>query len=1098
MNRITIETAKEKLKRISLIFFTSSFLLVGCEVANKQNTDFITDEELRIGFQSPPENIQTTVYWHWVNDNISKEGVIKDLYAMKEKGINRAFIANIGLNDTPTLTYGNVKFQSEEWWDILHAALKTAGELNIEMGIFNTPGWSQSGGPWVKPEQAMRYLASSHATVEGGKKVTVTLPKPNVDFQDVKVIAYPVLNKEGTKLNNKNAKIAAIPNQSSLNKLLEGDNTAEVFLKSDANKNVTIDIIADTEFTLRTLKLFTQPTQLNCPAKLQVKEKGQYKTLKEFKIDRYNAAENVGFDPYAPIVISVPAVKGKEFRIVASNVQQIGLRDIVLSSVPTVERYPEKTIAKMFQSPLPYWHEYQWETGPVVDDVSLLIDNNRVLDISQYLSGDKLAWDAPQGDWVITRMGMTKTGSFNAPASEEFTGLEIDKMSAEHTKAHFDAFMGEVLRRIPAEDRKTWKVVVQDSYETGGQNFTDGFIEKFKERYGYDMVPFLPVYNGVVVQSMDASDRFLWDMRRLVADMVAYEYVGGLRDASHEHGLVTWLENYGHWGFPGEFLQYGGQSDEIAGEFWAEGDLGDIENRAASSCGHIYGKTKISSESFTAAHYVYGRHPAMIKPRGDRFFSEGINNTLLHVYIHQPDEDKQPGINTWYGTEFNRFNTWYSQLDLFTDYIKRVNFMLQQGLNVADAAYFIGEDAPKMTGVTDPALPKGYQYDYINAEIIERDMTVKGGLLTLPHGTQYKILVLPKLETMRPELLKKIKQLIEDGGVVLGPKPMRSPSFENFPQADKDVQNLAQSIWGDVDGVNKTSAKVGKGMIMSGLDMEQAMELIDCTPDFKVQENDPILFGHRTLGDEEIYFVTNQSDQLITINPEFRVKSKQPELWDATSGKIRKLPAYKQTDSGTIVPMKLDKNESVFIVFKHKATASNLTDVNDNYPTPVSTIQLTNPWTVKFDTQRRGPATPLVLSELKDISKDDNFDIRHYSGAMIYDSYFDLDDVPTGTGNLVLDLNDVNVMAKVKINGQYVGGVWTPPYTLDITEFVKEGNNKIEVEVVNTYVNRIIGDLNLPEDQRKVWLTYNTWKPDSELHKSGLIGPVEIKNITYK
>jgi len=268
-------------------------------------------------------------------------------------------------------------------------------------------------------------------------------------------------------------------------------------------------------------------------------------------------------------------------------------------------------------------------------------------------------------------------------------------------------------------------------------------------------------------------------MRRLVANKVAYDYVGGLRDVSHKHGLTTWLEYYGHWGFPGEFLMYGGQSDEIGGEFWSEGELGDIENRAATSSGHIYGKTKIWAESNTAGRRAFSRYPATIKQRGDRFFAEGINATLLHVYITQPYEDKAPGVNARFGNEFNRKNTWFSQIDVYIQYLKRVNYMLQQGLNVADVAYFIGEDAPKMTGVTDPALPVGYQFDYMNAEVIEKYMTVKDGLLTFPHGTQYKIMVLPKLETMRPELLTRIKQLVHDGAVVLGPFPTRSPSLHH-------------------------------------------------------------------------------------------------------------------------------------------------------------------------------------------------------------------------------------------------------------------------------------------------------------------------------
>lgn len=234
-------------------------------------------------------------------------------------------------------------------------------------------------------------------------------------------------------------------------------------------------------------------------------------------------------------------------------------------------------------------------------------------------------------------------GRDEQPADPEATGLEIDKMSRKHVEAHFEAFMGEIYRRIPAEDRACWKVVVQDSYETGGQNFTDDFLSEFQARYGYDPLPFLPAYEGYVVGSEDRSDRFLWDLRRLIADKVAYDYVGGLRDVCHKYGLTTWLENYGHWGFPGEFLQYGGQSDEIGGEFWSFGDLGNIENRAASSCGHIYGKQKISVESFTSGGTPFSCYPAMMKQRGDRFFTEGINNTLLHVYISQPSEEREPG-----------------------------------------------------------------------------------------------------------------------------------------------------------------------------------------------------------------------------------------------------------------------------------------------------------------------------------------------------------------------------------------------------------------------------------------------------------------------
>ena len=1047
---------------------------------------------LEAGFMNPAEKVQTSVYWYWISGNISEEGVKKDLYSMKEAGINRAFIGNIGLEGIHT-PYKTVPFYSEEWWKILHAALKTATELGIEIGIFNSPGWSQSGGPWVKPEQAMRYLASVKAEVSGGKQVEVILAKPDKDFQDVRVIAFPSVEKKATRLSAANAKVTSAMSLQNLNSLIDGDKETAVLFTEKSEKPVAIDFRTDQPFTLRSLQIFParQPIQTN--ARLLVKENGGYRMLSEFKIDRFNANLNVGFDPYAPVVISVPETTASEFRLeLANTASGMGLGEVEFLSLPAVERYPEKTLAKMFQTPLPYWHEYQWPVQPEVGDPSLVIDPGKVLDISAFLQGDRLIWKAPAGEWTILRTGMLPTGVTNSPADPEATGLEIDKMSRKHVEAHFEAFMGEIYRRIPAEDRACWKVVVQDSYETGGQNFTDDFLSEFQARYGYDPLPFLPAYEGYVVGSEDRSDRFLWDLRRLIADKVAYDYVGGLREVCHKYGLTTWLENYGHWGFPGEFLQYGGQSDEIGGEFWSFGDLGNIENRAASSCGHIYGKQKISAESFTSGGTPFSCYPAMMKQRGDRFFTEGINNTLLHVYISQPSEEREPGMNAWFSSEFNRLNTWYPQMDLFTSYLKRVNYMLQQGLNIADVAYFIGEDAPKMTGIVDPELPKGYQFDYINAEVIERDLFVKDGLLTLPHGTQYRILVLPKLETMRPELLAKIKKLIEDGAVVLGPAPKRSPSGESFPTADRQVEKLAGELWSGLDGRSVKAVKRGKGELLFGMTMEEALKYIGCVPDCGLPADAPVLYGHRSAEDADIYFISNQKDEMIEIRPEFRIRSRQPELWDATTGRIRTLPAYEETAAGTVVPLKLYPYESAFVVFRRPATKAEGTGLQLNYPVLQTLVRLDAPWKVSFEEKRRGPASQ-TFARLEDISKNENPDIRYYSGTIWYETEFKLKKKPEG--ELYLNLNDVGVMAKVKINGQYAGGVWTAPYRVNVTDLVRKGKNKVEIEVVTTWMNRLIGDSGLPESERKTWTPCNSWKPTDTLQKSGLVGPVYIECV---
>jgi acetoacetate decarboxylase len=1044
--------------------------------------------DIQATFKAAPDSIQTSIYWYWISDNISEEGVIRDLESMKKVGINRAFIGNIWQDNVPV---GGVKIFTNKWWNILHAALKRATELNIEIGIFNSPGWSQSGGPWNKREQAMRYLTSSQIVVNGGSNFNGRLVKPEKDFQDVRVLAYPISADYTKDIRDLKPVITSVPAIENLNKIIDHNDATTVLL--DEKKSYNIDIDIKKAYTARSFIIVPAQRAMTVEGNLQVKENGGYVTVKHFRVDRSNPAAIVGFNPYGPGAISIPATTSNNFRISLVKTQNAGIAEIKLSSTPVVENYIEKTLAKMWQTPFPYWDAYMWTRQPVVDDSEYVIDPTKVVDISKYMIGDgTLNWQVPPGNWMIERTGMTPTQVTNSPASPEGTGPEADKMSKEHITSHFNAYLGEILRRIPAADRKTWKVTVEDSYETGGQNWTDGMIEKFEKNYGYNPTPYIPVLQGRVVGSEDKSDRFLWDLRRFIADRVAYDYVGGLRDISHRHGLTTWLENYGHWGFPGEFLQYGGQSDEVGGEFWSEGMLGDIENRAASSAAHIYGKTKVSAESFTCAGAPFSRYPALMKQRADRFFTEGINNTLMHVYISQPYENKAPGVNAYFGNEFNRKNTWFYDMDIFLKYIKRSNMMLQQGKYVADVAYFISEDAPKMTGTQDPKMPQGYSFDYINGEVIKTRLKVKDGKLVLPDGMQYSILVLPQMATIRPELLQKIKGLVADGAIVLGPKPLTSPSLQNYPSADKEVKKLADELWGNINGSSIKTNKVGKGMVMSNMNLQEALDLIKVIPDARIVENESTLFIHRKTDDGSIYFISNQENKTVKIAPKFRISGKGPELWDAISGAIRPLPVYTQTGDVTTVPLELAPMESAFIIFRQQAESA--TPSKSNYPFPVQTLPITNPWTVKFDNKLRGPAKPVIFKTLKDWSVNANDSIRYYSGAAVYNNTFTLSAIKVSQ-KVFIDLGSLTAIAKVWVNGVPVGGAWTAPYRVDVTKAVKAGQNKLEIKVINTWVNRLIGDSRLPPFQRKTWLSINAFKPTDRLESSGLIGPVSINIV---
>lgn len=1028
------------------------YLLSGC--SNVKGIPSIADVEK--GFRELPDSIGVGCYWYWISDNISKEGVIKDLHAMKKAGITRAYIGNIDIGGD---SYGDVKIFTPEWWDAIHAALKTATELDMEIGIFNSPGWSQSGGPWVKSEQSMRYLAATDMQVKGPQTLSYAIRGYSDSMQLVRVIAYPAQSDVFKK---------------------------EWRVRQKGEEPVVFDMHMDEDQSIRSFT-FATDNYIWTQAELQAKVGGIYQTIRKFEIDRTNHMKSVGFYTNAPVVLSLPVTKSCDFRLLLDKpVHSYGDVEatVVLSSGRLVERYPEQSLAKMYQRPDPKWDSYMWTNQDWYNDVEgFVIPQDKVIDLTGSLSAEgTLIWDVPQGEWTVSCLEMKTTGVTNTPATPEATGLEVDKMSKEHVRSHFDAYIGEILRRIPENDRKSLKIVVQDSYETGSQNWTDGMLERFEKVYGYDPLPYLPVLYGKVVGNEDISSRFLWDLRRLVADAVSYDYVGGLRDICHQHGLTTWLENYGHWGFPGEFLQYGGQSDEISGEFWNLGDLGLIENRCASSCGHIYGKKRIWAESCTSGGPNFTNYPAAMKARIDRFFTEGINASLLHLYIHQPYEDRNPGMSAWFGSDFHRKNTWFSQMDLFTDYLRRTNFLLQQGTYVADVAYFIGEDAPKMTGLEDPQLPKGYSFDFINAEVLLKRATVKDSCLTLPDGMKYRLLVLPDQKSMRPEVLKKISELVHAGLAVYGDAPEYSPSLSGYPEADKEVQRVGKDLF--------AAGNYGTGKVFHrGVGLQKVLDKLDIRPDFRCRKDAPVLFIHRTLPDAEVYFLSNRHNEKITFDGEFRVSSElSPELWNPVTGEIRRLPDFESRENHISLPIELEGNESAFIVFRKNDKAM---EKKDNFPVKETVYTVDTPWKVTFEARKRGPKAPVVWTKLADWMNSENDSIKYFSGQAVYHTTFTLKELPPKS--LYLDLGSVMVMAKVTLNGKYLGGVWTSPYRLNVTEYLKEGENKLEITVVNNWQNRLIGDQHLPEDHRPTWTTINPWKADSPLQSSGLLGPVEIQ-----
>jgi hypothetical protein len=884
-------------------------------------------DPLARGFAAPPESTKPWCYWYWISDNISKEGITRDLEAMHRVGIGEAFVGNIFLNEVPA---GPIKVFSPQWWELVEHAIREGGRVGVNVGLFNCPGWSQSGGPWIKPEQTMRFLVSSETRVHGPTHFAQKLPTPREPFQEVAVQAFPAPEADADSLAAHAPRITCAPATSDTDKLIDGQLDTALVFPSEAGQGKSpfiIELECAQPFTARSLALTPGETPWAAKVELLAADaSGKWQAVRSFKFDRSNMALGVGPMPRGPVEVSFAPVAAQRFRLVFTSVTgHAALAELNLSPAARVESFVEKQLGKMHPTPLPLWDTYLWPTQAEPTTPALTIPPQGVIDLSRHVAKDgTLQWDVPPGDWVILRTGMTPTGMKNSPASPEGQGLEVDKMNRAAARAHFEAFIGQVLKRLPARERTAFKRVVADSYEMGPENWTDGFAKTFRQRYHYDPTPWLPVLSGRLVGSADQSDRFLWDLRRLVADHVATDYVGGLREACHEHGLQLWLENYGHWGFPSEFLKYGGNADLVSGEYWVTGELGSIELRAASSCANTYGKPRVSAESFTGGP-PFQSVPASLKARGDWSFCEGVNHVVLHVYIHQPWEDRVPGINAPFGTEFNRHNTWFDAGKAWIDYERRACFLLQQGWRVADVAYFIGEDAPKMTGVRRPELPAGRDFDYINADILEQKLSVKNGVLTLPHGTSYRVLVLPELDTMRPELLRKVRDLVEAGATVIGPPPLRSPSLQNFPHCDQEVRQLANELWGAEavqlyatrSSVTNRSHALGKGRVLWGVGLEEVLKDMGIGPDF--QSPAALRYTHRAAGDTHIYFVTNPKDREVATTAAFRAPGLAPELWNPDSGAIERAVVYDSADGVVRMPLHLGPHGSVFVVFRHPA-----------------------------------------------------------------------------------------------------------------------------------------------------------------------------------
>jgi hypothetical protein len=765
-----------------------------------------------------------------------------------------------------------------------------------------------------------------------------------------------------------------------------------------------------------------------------------------------------------------------------------------------------------------------------------------VIDLSGKLSPDgRLHWNVPDGKWTIMRFGRTATGANTRPAPIPGFGLECDKLDTNALNIHFNAFIGTLLHDVGLRTRSGsggWNMLHIDSWEMGAQNWTNTFREEFHRRRSYDLLRFLPAMTGRIVGSLEIAERFLWDLRQTANELLLENHAGHLKELGRRHGFGLSIEPYDMT--PCADMSLGSLADVPMCEFWLYGFNTSYSVIEATSIAHTIGAPIVGAEAFTSGDEErWFAHPESMKPLGDWAFASGINRFVFHRYQHQPLPDVRPGMTMGpFGVHWERTQTWWELSSGYHKYLSRCQFMLRQGLPVADVCFLVAEGAPHVfrppSGAVrgNPPDRRGYNFDGCAPDVFMKRASVRNGDIVLPDGMSYKVLVLPERESITPALLRKVKDLVEAGATVIGPRPRKSPSLADYPACDKAVENIARELWDNCDGITVTEHRYGKGRVVWQKDpgttlvrsdsaeqycdfsvVTRTLEGMKVAPDFVSAV--PLRYTHRHLDDMDLYFVANPLDSVVATECQFRNTGMVPELWDAMTGNSRPLHNFTLTGGGTVVPMRFEPHQSFFVLFTHGRNAKSVP--GGDFPALRSVMTVAGSWDVTFDPRWGGPGKT-KFQRLDDWSTRAEEGIRYYSGTATYRKQIDVPRGVAGKGRaLMLDLGCVKNLARVRVNGKEVGTLWCSPWRIDIGGAVKPGRNQIEIEVANLWPNRLIGDARFAPDAeygkdgglvrwpewlsgkgtrlstgRYAFATWSFFTKESPLLPSGLFGPVQL------
>jgi hypothetical protein len=1097
----------------ALLLALGMLLLFACH--NKAEQPPYDIGELRANFQNPPNEAKPRVWWHWMNGNVTKEGIQKDLEWMERTGIGGFHNFDAGLS-TPEVTDKKLVFMTPDWKEAFKLTTDLAIEKGMEMTIAGSPGWSETGGPWVAPEDGMKKYVWTETRVQGGAAYQGTLPRPASTigkfqdiptesggvmggfigepptyYQDAQVFAYRVPEGE-TTLIELDPEVSSSGGHFDLAELVDGDLHHSTYLPPvDVGKDAWLQYGFKEPQTFRALSVVGAST--SALGEFQGNPNNRTLQVSEDGITYRDVVEIPG-STVPQSTISFPPTTGKYWRLAWETLPPsinpfmamiglsapaepvgVGVAEFNLFNTDRIDQFEDKAGF----SP---WRE---DTPTYLPENAMVTASKDVIDLTDKMDGSgNLNWDVPNGEWVVVRMGYSLTGRQNHPASPEATGLEVDKLDEEAVRKYINHYLDLYQDATGGQMGETGLgSIILDSYEAGHMTWTHDFPEEFEKRRGYSILQWLPVLTGRIVNSVDQSEMFLWDFRKTIGEMIVENHYEIIGEELHKRGMKRYTESHeGRRIFLADGMDVKRNSDIPMSAMWTPGSFGggtdeevrsEADIRESASVAHLYGQPFVAAESMTSIGKSFVHTPEKLKRTADLEMASGLNRFVIHTSVHQPLDDKMPGFSLGpFGQYFTRQETWAEQAHAWITYLARSCYLLQQGNAVADVLVYYGENT-NLTWEFNEELPSipGYEYDFVNASALKNALSVRDGKLISKGGTGYSLLVLHEsAKNMTLSTLKRLDELVQAGVKVTGTKPERSPSLADDPA---EFSALVEQIWSHENVFNGNPTEVLGNMGIG--------------PDMQVLESQAeVLFVHRNLGGLDMYWVNSRSESNNQAELSFRVSGKAPKLWHPQTGKVHDV-SWEIKEGRTIIPVDFAPWEAFFIVFE-----GDTSEEKHVVPEPIETEILTveGPWEVAFQPNRGAPASG-TFEALTSWTEHGEDGIKYFSGTATYTNTFNLKEVPS-SGRVILDLGEVRDVAEVTLNGMNLGVLWKIPFQMDITEAVKSGENMLKVQVTNVWANRLIGDAQ-PEIQEKI--TYTTmpfYQGNEPLLPSGLLSEVKI------